>query len=254
MTLAQRVGSTRGWFTYTELQNLLEFIDVYSLVYCISSFSLILFTTYIAGILSLVGSMYVVSNISGLYLANENVPVIKKTYPSVVDSALSIEEPSFNDSEILDSLDQLKTDNNEKLVMKSIDAVDVLKTSIFLASIKVPESRKSICNETDFDGDTEYVTWDWWNNPVMQWLSESSRLLGDISCLIKFRFSFHNRYFDMVVANAKKLDLEDHINKATAVRIQEQMERSWHKEWTDTLQKAVDCVKLLSYYFHNFKS
>lgn len=198
----------------------------------------------------MLASMHIVSNISGSHLTSKSISMTNEANLCVIHPILSDERNSNNNS-----FDQLATDNSDRVFIKMIDAVDVLKTGIFLASITVPENRKTICNDTHhLDGNVERVNWDWWNSALMQWLSETSEMFKDLGRLVvKFEFKLHNRYFEMWEASIKNLHLQDHMDKATAVRIQEQMERSWHKEWTDTLWKGLDCFKLVAYYFHNFK-
>lgn len=163
--------------------------------------------------------------------------------------------PVFNKENLLDVSDANKTeifdlpDIEINKTPKPIDAVDVLKTGIFLASIKVLEES---CNCTEFQNESnlenaEFITWDWWESPVMNWLSETSRILHDFG-YSAIKVNFHDVYMDMSVANVKKLQLQDHIDKATKMRIQEQMERSWHMEWTDTIRKCVGDMNLLSYF------
>lgn len=224
--LAERQGVKRGWFTYTELQNLLVYIDAFVLIQKIACLMAILAVTYTASVLTIVGSAIITNHLTSL----------KDTEPVVQQS---------NDI-------ALQTINQEKIVLnRSIDAADVLKTGIFLASIKVlPQS----CNTSENEEVDECVSWDWWNNPLMQWLSEKSKMMEEIQFPFGLDVKIEDRLLETASVLSKKIELGDHISKATKIRIQEQMERSWHKEWTDSIYKNLSGVKFLLYYFRDVKS
>lgn len=209
--LAERQGTKRGWFTYTELQNLLDYIDVYVLIQKLACLMTILAVTYTASILTIVGSMIITNHLT---------------------------MPIQQSNEII----------NPPNVNRNIDAADVLKTGILLASIKV--SPQHICNNSQ----VETVSWDWWNNPVMQWLTEKSKNLENIEFPFEFDVKIEDRFYGTASVLSKKMELEDHIDKATKIRIQEQMERSWHKEWTDSVYESLGGVKFLLCYFRDVKS
>lgn len=217
--LAERQGTKRGWFTYTELQSLLDYIDVYVLMQKLAYLMAILAVTYTASILTMIGSMIVANHVTS------------------IQNTAQVQE-NGNNTQIL---------STEKLVVnRTIDAVDVLKTGILLASIKVS-------NNSEDNDETECGNnWDWWNNPLMQWLGDTSKLLENIE--FPFEFKSENRFLEADLVLSKQIELEDHIDKATKIRIQEQMERSWHKEWTDSVYKKFGSVKLLLYYFRDVKS
>lgn len=233
--LAERQGAKRGWFTYTELQNLLHYIDAYVLIQKIACIMTILAVTYTAGILAMVGSMIITNHVTGIGNG------ILHTGPSA-----ALPSQSVNDSQIINA--------TQKTVNRSMDAADVLKTGILLASIKVlPQSLRPTCNTSE-DDTTECISWDWWNNPLMQWLTEKSEMLENIEFPFQFDGNVYSRYLEISSVFSKKMELEDHIDKATKIRIQEQMERSWHKEWTDTVYEGFSNVKLLLHYLQNVKS
>lgn len=211
--LAEREGTKRGWFTYTELQNLLDYIDAYVLIQKLACLMAILAVAYTAGILTMVGSVVATKRI---------VPLPQSV--NVSQQILSAEKSVAN---------------------RNLDAADVLKTGIFLASIKV-------CNNSRENAEVGCGSWDWWNNPVMQWLGETSQLLEDVE--FPFEVKTEKRFLEADWVLSKKIELEDHIDKATKIRIQEQLERSWHKEWTDSVFRRFGDVKLLLYYFRDVKS
>lgn len=219
--LAERQGTKRGWFTYTELQNLLDFIDLYVLIQKLARVMAILAVTYTVGVLTMVGSMVVANRVTSNCLQN----TVRLSQNENISQPILITE--------------------KNIASRNIDAVDVLKTGILLASIKV-------CNNSENSEEIECGSWDWWNNPLMQWLGETSKLLDNVEFPFEVKTDYRFLKTDLILS--KKIGLEDHIDKATKIRIQEQMERSWHKEWTDSVYKRFGDIKLLLYYFRNVKS
>lgn len=71
--LAKKNGSSRGYFTYTELLNASNDTQIYSLIYCVASITAILAATYVIGLVTLAGSFYLSSCVPGsaLYQNNE---------------------------------------------------------------------------------------------------------------------------------------------------------------------------------------
>lgn len=207
--LAEKQGKKRGWFTYTELYNLLDYIDAYLLVQKLASIMAVFAIAYTASVLTIVASMLITSRVTEC-----------------------VQNASKDPTVLTHDLDQR--------LNRTIDATDVLKTGILLASIKV-------LPQTDVAPET--ISWDWWNNPAMQWLSEKSKVLETMEFPLKLDMNLHDRYLDMTMALSKEIELEEQMHKGTKMRIQEQMERSWHKEWTDSICKGFEGVKLLLYYF-----
>lgn len=200
--LARKQGISRGYFTYTELENLSTTIELANLVHCLVAVSLLLATTYTAGVLTIVGSMFLTSQIPGNCLQPTNVALMPN---------------------------------------RSFEIVNMLKTGIILASMKT--------NDTiPIENSHQNMTWDWWNVPVMNWLTKASAEMEFNTKL--FDFSLWN-YFDSSFINAKQVHLNNCINKATKTRIQDQLETSWHEEWTDTVKYRLVYNQL---YYNYFKS
>lgn len=234
--LSERQGLKRGWYTYTELYNLLNSVDINSLLQTISYLMAIAFVAYLASVLTIISSLYVASNVSGTFMSKHHLAPV----PQVESEQHNVTEASVS----------LGSDDSAHKCSKLIDAVDVLKTSILLASIKMlPNSKSSNCTDSVPDenngANMENVTWSWWENPVMNWLTETSKMLEDSGRSFLFNLHTQKYYLDVSMANARQLDMQDHIDEATKIRIQDQMERSWHKEWTDTIKEG---TRLLSYY------
>lgn len=215
-TVASREGLIRGYYTYTELSNLAATIEIYNLFQCIAAVSLILAATYTAGFLTIVGSMFLTS-----YVPGTSLYAIKydKLESNNTNSILSNLEPCHG---------IVKTDVNSKC-SRSLGVADLLKTSILLASIKTNETEQKIT------GNAQYISWDYWNVPAMQWFAESCQYLKNY--IAELTFQYYPYYLETSASNMKCIELEDQIHKATKTRIQDQMESSWHEEWTDMYNK-----------------
>lgn len=237
--LAKKEGCNRGWFTYTELQNLLVTVDIRNLIQVVAVVTSVLLTAYFLAVLTVLGSVLIVSNLPGNCLQSRQEYLRNHNYMPFIRGQ------SQNNN--LKASEDYKTIKN---INKSMDAADVLKASIILASIKTTIHSKKINKLLDNIEVNSTVTndsWAWWTNPTMEWLTKTSQMLMNYDYIPEFKFVVYNQYNAMSMGNFKLYELEDHIHKATKVRIQDQMERSWHKEWTDTLRNIFLEYKLLSY-------
>lgn len=200
--------------------------------------------------------MFIVSNIPGSCLQSRNTYIENKTYLAIRNKEPAIFDNSNSTGDILSEYD-LESDINVddsmyKNNLKHIDAADVLKTGILLASIKtVPNSRRSHNKSqfvVDVDSNVTENSWAWWSSPTMDWLTRTSKIIQSFDFIPEFKHFIYDHYVDMSIANYKIINLEDHIHKATKVRIQDQMERSWHMEWTDTLKSVFLEYKLFTFF------
>lgn len=228
--IALREGSKRGWFTYTELKYLSNVYEFTHLVNTLVAVSAVLALTYAVGVATLAGSVFLTSRIPGtsLYtLKNDSNVLSLENEPIAADD-------QFNDT--ITEIDILLS-NTLKYEMKphkTLDAINVFKTSLILASITCNNG----CETEDSDCSIVSSSWDWWNNPIMNWLSDISRNNENDGIRLPnnyYKNFAHDKLVDMSIANQKKIQLQDKIHKATKVRLQEQLERSWHEEWTDTV-------------------
>ncbi|XP_060529920.1 protein CNPPD1 [Cylas formicarius] len=238
--LAKRQAMPRGHFTYTELQVLAAVLDIQNIIHCIFAVSLILAATYTAGLMTLTGSVFLASHIPGtsLYLR-------KMDYLLPIESCIVKPEEKTNFT--LD-LHENKTDltNNSG----SWNIVKLLKTGILLASIKADIS-DTVDNTTsaEFKSNHQSMSWDWWNVPIMNWLTKTAQIIDQVEIPLRNYVYF----LESAVVGSKHLYLEDHIHKATKTRIQDQMESSWHKEWIDSLSYPLYSYQILPY-LRNIKS
>lgn len=249
--MALRQGNQRGgWFTYTDLQYLLNDIEIYNLVQYLLTITTVIMASYAASVLTIVGSMLLASQVPGTSLHKaqspnkiaqmETVLCVDNNCDETLDNEL-ITESIVNSTLELNESTEI---NNHSEIHKikpaqKLDPINVLTTSLILASIHHKEILDCDVNKTTFEHEnSSEVTWDWWSNDLMNWLYEKSAILDNNVELAEIdylkRFDYGKR-LDMTIANSKLLSLEDQVHKATTVRIQDQLENSWHKEWTDTI-------------------
>lgn len=229
--LAKKEGLTRGWFTYTELSTLAETVCCQALFRLVASLFAILLATYTAGLLTIIGSMFIVSHIPGNCLQSKT---------NLLDTKAMV---TLDDANCYDCDDLIN--NNE--MHRKLDAVDVLQTSIILASIKREDLNNKTIEDDNVSVNVEYITWNWWESPTMNWLSSTSKLMEQF-LLIPTTYNFNENYKEIYNMNNKMLDLEDQIHKGSKIRIQDQMEMSWHKEWTDTIKNNLIDYNLFNYF------
>ncbi|KAG5892426.1 hypothetical protein JTB14_003362 [Gonioctena quinquepunctata] len=230
--LASKQGNSRGHFTYTELQNLAATIEIYKLIHCVVAVSVILAATYTAGILTVFGSVYLASQVPGTSLYSKKMEICET---SVI--------PPVNDLES----DEIETDPDFKYTLpRNSNITNVLRTSLLLASIQTNITDES----ATMNNNAQYVSWDYWNIPVMDWLAKSSEFVTAYTDEMPSHFPY---YLETSVSNLRCIELEDQIHKATKTRIQDQMESSWHMEWIDTLRYRLFLYKLFPY-IHDIKA
>lgn len=240
--IAKRQGTTRGWYTYYELEKFMT-MNVSHLLQSITVTLSVLIATYALGILTILGSVFIVSNIPGNCLRSRTVYMQSENYDSRI-----LDDNNNNNTHII--LNSFPSDLTEYTRPKHIDAVDILKTSILLATLT---------SETDSKNHTEQVpisinppanvtkhSWAWWLSPTMDWLTRTSRIIEKFDFIPEIKSFTYDSYIDSSFATSKILVLENQIHKQTKVRIQDQLERSWHKEWTDTFRNVILQYKLLS--------
>ncbi|KAJ9576618.1 hypothetical protein L9F63_025486, partial [Diploptera punctata] len=66
--VALKEGRRRGWFSYTDLEKLMETVDLASLAQALVTVSAVCLTSYTASVLTLIGSAFIVSQIPGIPL------------------------------------------------------------------------------------------------------------------------------------------------------------------------------------------
>ncbi|CAG9860262.1 unnamed protein product [Phyllotreta striolata] len=204
--LALKQGMSRGSFTYTELDILSCTVEIQNIIQCIGAITIILALTYITGFLTLISSVFLTSQIPGTSL------YMKKIEPT----ENSIVQTSWEKTDVED----LKLDQSETVVK-------MLQTTFILASMN-PNNMSLYANS---------VSWDYWNNPLMEWLAKTSQLVSTFTT--EMQYNYLPYYLETRSHNMKYIDLEDQIHKATKTRIQDQLEPSWHMEWIESIKLGV---------------
>jgi len=245
MQLAIKEGKTRGYFTYTELQILGDIIgkDLPHIVQCVVAISVILAATYAAGFLTILGSVALASTIPGTSLYQSRMS--SSNVLPITDHVLTRDQAAYTPQPCNE------TKSTTPIKFDNLNAIKVFKASILLASIKpnaMANSSDISSTETNTFEDNcqlfQYVSWDWWNVPVMNWLSKASEYIET------FEFPAVQNYIyflENAVTNEKFIYLGDHIHKATKTRIQDQLEGSWHVEWADTIKHHLSYYNILPY-------
>ncbi|KAL3269058.1 hypothetical protein HHI36_008141 [Cryptolaemus montrouzieri] len=236
--LAQREGSQRGFFTYTELTNLSSIIEMHLLIQCLVTMTVILITTYTVGVLTIAGSFHLVSLIPGNAFQTPNVENILNL--AKLDKTIKLQEDRVKYADML-----------PKIGGRNVEPVHILRTSLFLASINTLMG--SYCNSTNTenisDNNSELPSWEWWNIPSMIWLTENSEEVHKLGNYISlgYLYRYFIGYLEMLAINSENLEVGNYINmnKATKTRIQDQMESSWHKEWIDSLENGVHYMQYI---------
>ncbi|XP_076266602.1 protein CNPPD1 [Rhynchophorus ferrugineus] len=232
--LAKKEGINRGSFTYTELQTLSSTIDINNIVQCLMCISVVLAAAYTAGLLTVVGSVYLTSHIPGNYLYQARIQ--DTTLTAFKHHTYEVKEMFINKPCNETALEVASAKHGNIL---NSNALKVFRAGILLASIQSGSAyniSKPQYPTDSVDLETEscqQVGWDWWNIPAMIWLSKAS----DFICHLNFPPIENYIYFlENKATNNKLIYLEDHIQKATKTRIQDQIESSWHTEWIDSIR------------------
>lgn len=242
-TLAKREGSNRGFYTYTELENLFTAIDTRNLINSLATVIAVFTAAYTMGVLTMVSAVFVASNVSNALLIKTQGNMVTD---DIVINNNNMEMGIFNQaeqnsSEMLDVSNQILADLSLQQNKHNMSAIDVLQTSIILASIKStnPKLKETLLDPNDTISEnttnTEAVTWDWWSNPVMEWLTETSKSIETWTFILNTKPYIQDRYKEMSLATYKWFGLQDQVHRATKIRIQDQLERTWHMEWTDSV-------------------
>lgn len=218
--LAFKEGYARGHYTYTELETLAATIEIHNLIQCLVAISVILAATYTAGLLTICGSIFLASQVPGTSLHTRSL-----------DYKGRVELPKIAPTE---------TDLSCNYTMRKVNAVNILKTSILLASIKTNMTKEYVGSK----GEAQFITWDYWNVPIMNWLSKSSEIVT--SYTIDLPIKLYTYFPEISMANVKQIELEDQIHKATKTRIQDQMESTWHVEWISSIEVGMFFQKVIN--------
>ncbi|GFG37092.1 hypothetical protein Cfor_05761 [Coptotermes formosanus] len=115
--IALKEGKRRGWFSYTDLENLLDTVDLAALAHAVLTVSAVCLTSYTASVLTIIGSAFIVSQIPGTPISTR----VSSSTSNLPSSPLLQETPIINPADHLQS--------------PALSSVDVLTTSFILASL-----------------------------------------------------------------------------------------------------------------------
>lgn len=129
--VALNEGVRRGWFSYADLDCLLEKVDLASLAHSILTVSAVCLTSYTASVLTLIASTLLVSHLQPL-----------------IHGFSGLSQTSLNSSTLPLQTDQLPSESttDPSLSTKYQSPIDVLTTSFILASISSCQGR--LANES----------------------------------------------------------------------------------------------------------
>lgn len=164
--IALKEGKRRGWFSYTDLENLLDTVDLAALAQAVLTVSVVCLTSYTASVLTMIGSAFIVSQIPGTPIST-SVSSSTSNLPSSVLQETSGVQPQ----------------------PRVLPPGDVLATSFILASLgscpSVNESEASgfLCNDDSgtacfhdqyLVNKSDDILWShgsvWWNELVSGWM------------------------------------------------------------------------------------
>ncbi|XP_069686078.1 protein CNPPD1 [Periplaneta americana] len=168
--IALKEGKRRGWFSYTDLENLLDTVDIAALAQALITVSAVCLTSYTASVLTLLGSAFIVSQIPGTTIST-SVPA---TSPCDVPTTLLTETPMdqpqcqtspvgvLTTSFILASLSSCPSANNS-------DSSCVL-CGLDRGTLEHPVNRSdnTVCNNAEVGWSEtlldwmRYISWHWW--------------------------------------------------------------------------------------------
>lgn len=115
--IALKEGKRRGWFSYTDLENLLDTVDLAALAQAVLTVSAVCLTSYTASVLTIIGSAFIVSQIPGTPIST-----------SILSSTSNLPSlPLPQEMPIINPVDHPQS--------RALPSVDVLTTSFILASL-----------------------------------------------------------------------------------------------------------------------
>ncbi|CAG2061558.1 unnamed protein product [Timema podura] len=136
--IALQEGKRRGWFSYTDLDQLLETVDLAALAQVVVVVSAVCLTSYTASVLTLLGSVFAVSHMPGTSLSPR----------------LPLQPATTQRSSSFDSLDEL---TSKDCATQTVTPVDVLTTSFILASIGSSNHNQSEAVDSSHQRSENYV-------------------------------------------------------------------------------------------------
>ncbi|KMR04826.1 protein cnppd1-like protein [Lasius niger] len=187
--VAYREVQKRGWCSYTELNCLLNSVQLIAIAQTLINVSSICLATYAAGLATLVGSTLIAH--------------------FVVQSCLPGASLSPGQSA------NLRTNFMSTNVLMNTQSQEINVNDLPISDSLIPDENVDYSAETDNDDDI--VGWQWWLNSMMTWLPEYCILENDVEftnstrelSVTNAKFSFNSTQ-DMKIRKMEKIDkMED---------------------------------------------
>lgn len=172
--VAYKEGLKRGWFSYTDLNFLMDSAQLAAVVQAVVSVSSIFLATYAAGVATLLGSALVASHLPGTSLAPRHSPA-----------------PSTDTSRLVPPADELMSNDTE-----------VIETQVLLATMSCNRSYPSDDEIGNRNRKHQGAGWEWWLSSLMTWLPEYSGLKSKLSPITEYDMQDRTR---TLVTNARSV-------------------------------------------------
>ncbi|XP_046618760.1 protein CNPPD1 [Neodiprion virginianus] len=185
--IAYKEGQKRGWFSYTDLNFLMDSTQLMAVIQTVMSVSSICLATYAAGIATLLGSALVASQIPGTSLTPRQPVVSSKN--TLETSQLLVPDPG-----------PIPDDISSVNVLTSEFVIDSLSCNRSYLNFEQTENRNRTSNDI--------AGWEWWLSSLMTWLPDYSGLKSKLSPIGEQNMEEQTRNF---VTNTKSVfDIGSH--------------------------------------------
>lgn len=178
--IAYKEGRKRGWFSYTDLNFLMDSAQLAAVIQTVVSVSSICLATYAAGIATLLGSALVASQLPGTSLAPRQPVISSNEISNASEIPVTVTEPLPNE----------------------MAPVDVFATGILLATLSCNQSYPVYDEIHNRNSTSDGTGWEWWLSSLMTWLPDYSGLQSTLNPIIKDNIQEQTRTF---VTNPKSV-------------------------------------------------
>lgn len=202
--VAYKEGQKRGWFSYTDLNFLMDSAQLGAVIQAVVGVSSICLATYAAGVATLLGSALVASHLPG--------------------TSLTPRQPPTSSNNMLDTSRVVRPATES--IPNEIDSADVFTTGILLATLSCNQSYPNsdqIKNRTSTNGGAGS---EWWLSSLMTWLPEYSGLKSKVSPIIKYDMQDRTRTFITNTESVFDIDSHDQNDRHEVTEI----------NWKETLK------------------
>lgn len=217
--VAYREVQKRGWCSYTELNCLLNSVQLIAIAQTLINVSSICLATYAAGLITLVGSTLI-----GHFIVQSCLP---GTSLSPKQSANL--QTNFVSTDLID-------------VSMNTRSQEIKDDNLPISSSLIRDENIDYSIETD-DNDDDITGWQWWLNSMMTWLPEY--------CILENDVEFTNSTKKMYITNAK---FSFNSTQATKIRKMEKIDKMKdfapedyrrNVNWKETLGNIIVSIRLI---------